>query len=110
MHRWLIAIFALHFFLSVSAFSLGDAVSPAPVVVAGTMVEPGSTASADTASPMRSAHGLMDEIPDLPDTLPRSVAVHRQPVEPGRTIAYLEVRRPVVSPDTLLRPPQHARV
>jgi hypothetical protein len=108
MHRWLIAIFALHFFLGVSAFSLGAAVLPAPAMVAATALQEAPAPTDDAAAPLVSPHGLMDELPDLPDTLPRTVAVHRQPVEPGRAIAYLEVRRPAVSPDLPLRPPQPA--
>ena len=113
MHRWLIAIFALHFVLNVSAFSLGDAslrtTDQASWIAASASVPAAETcrvsqAAASDQSP--STHGLLDELPDLPDTLARSVPVLRQPVEPGHTIHYVGVHHALLLLDAPLRPPR----
>jgi hypothetical protein len=116
MHRWLIAIFALHFVLNVSAFSLGGAAprdtelatanaasSPPPAVKSY------GEAHAAKPAPLPFAHGLMDELPDLPDTLSLLVPAFKQPVEPGRATRFRVVRRGPPMLDTPLRPPQATR-
>ncbi|MDR7150900.1 hypothetical protein J2W49_002863 [Hydrogenophaga palleronii] len=113
MHRWLIAFFALHFVLNVSAFSLGEAAPQATaqatwIAASSSALAPEfcSGAHASTSAPLPFTHGLMDDLPDLPDTLPRLVSVLRQPVEPGRAIQYLAAHRAPPSLDTPLRPPR----
>lgn len=112
MHRWLIAIFALHFVLNVSAFSLGEvprATEQARWIAASSSApaaESCGDARTSTSASLQFTHGLMDDLPDLPDTLPRLVSVLRQPVEPGRAIQYLAVHRVPPSLDTPLRPPR----
>jgi len=113
MHRWLVAIFALHFFLNVSAFSWAHAPSQAMQSATWTeAAEPASVSleghSAPGGLPSQSSgnHGLMDELPDLPDTMTRQGLVLKQPVEPGCTVARVALRKALRSPDTPLRPPQ----
>jgi hypothetical protein len=113
MHRWLIALFALHFILNVSAFSLGETALRTTAQAVWTTASPDAPAveSCDGAPAvaldhMPCAHGLLDDLPDLPDTLPRSASVLRQPVEPGRAIRYLAVHHALPALDTPLRPPK----
>ncbi|WP_439586016.1 hypothetical protein [Hydrogenophaga sp.] len=74
MRRWLLALFALQFFCSVSAFTFAntDALESSPNT-AGVVVE-ASKASLDmtvkgTMSALDAVHGLLDEIPELPECL-----------------------------------------
>ena len=113
MHRWLIAIFALHFVLNVSAFSLGEASMRTTdqstwnaASASAPAAETCRVSRAATSDQTPSTHGLLDELPDLPDTLTRSVSVLRQPVEPGHNIRYLAVHHALPSLDALLRPPR----
>lgn len=75
MRRWLVAVFALHFFLSVGAFAFGKlpgaAVSQAPVQGLVTeAVAAAQTAPDDTPKPAPVAeHGLTDTQADLPECL-----------------------------------------
>ncbi|PZO17941.1 MAG: hypothetical protein DCF26_08820 [Burkholderiales bacterium] len=115
MSRCFIAIFALHFFLSVSAFAFGEV---AVVQVAQTHTAAVSqaapaglqtTALQDTGKAESSmSHALVDEVPDLPDSLPRTLAVQKPPVDGVPLIGYRQ--RAVLPPslDGLLRPPQQA--
>lgn len=115
MRRCLIAIFALHFFLSVSAFAFGDMPrapgAPAHAATASQAATPAERSAAlqepgqDESSVN---HALVDELPDLPDSLPRPTAVQRPPVDAARIIGYRQ--RAVLPPslDGLLRPPQQA--
>ncbi|MDM7941639.1 MAG: hypothetical protein QUV35_03325 [Hydrogenophaga sp.] len=115
MRRCLIAIFALHFFLSVSAFAFGSlhgapagqaragAVLHAEAAVVVSVVSEDQV-GADTAAP----HALVDELPELPDSLPRIASAQRPPVETGPTIGYRQRAALPPSLDGLLRPPQQA--
>lgn len=114
MRRSLIAIFALHFFLSVSAFAFGDmqgaqfAQAHAAALSAASAApdaQPGlDKGKADSST----RHALVDEVPDLPDSLPRVAAAQRPPRDGGPTIGYRQ--RAVLPPalDGLLRPPRQA--
>ncbi len=115
MVRCFIALFALHFFLSVSAFAFGDVVGnplaqahPAALSQASPA---GTQAQAlqdlgTTESPAN--HALVDQLPDLPDSLPRPTTVLRPPVDGGLTIGYRQRAGLPPSLDGLLRPPQQA--
>lgn len=113
MHRWFIAIFALHFIMSVNAFSLEPVEPSAPALVA--LAPPPATEStagptggkAATALPEPGApHTLLDELPDLPDSLARTVATARPALVPASARAWLAELPPVRVPDTPLRPPR----
>jgi hypothetical protein len=111
MRRCLIAIFALHFFLSVSAFALGDwayEVAPGGSPVALSQAVQAPEAPASGATDASASHALVDELPDLPDSLPRSRAVQKPPVDGGPFIGYRQRAAPPPSLDGLLRPPQPA--
>jgi len=114
MRRCLIAIFALHFFLSVSAFAFGD-LQGSPVekahIGAALVVSTGADAASgiDTDLAESSAsHALVDELPDLPDSLPRSLAAQRPPLDRSLSIGYRQRAAFPPSLDGLLRPPQKA--
>lgn len=75
MHRWLVAVFALYFFLSASAFTFGMP-SHTPATAAHSTVAAASVEHAHTAAPEGSTpaalfadHGLSDPLPDLPECL-----------------------------------------
>ncbi|MDO8889810.1 MAG: hypothetical protein U1E02_04650 [Hydrogenophaga sp.] len=114
MRRCLIAIFALHFFLSVSVFAFGDLhgspsslahIGPTAVVSAG----PDATPGIDTGKAGSSAsHALVDDLPDLPDSLPRVFVAQRPPLDGGLSIGYRQRAALPPSLDGLLRPPQKA--
>jgi hypothetical protein len=115
MSRSFIAIFALHFFLSVSAFAFGDVV-PAPVVKAHAalaMQAPQAGADTDAMSDLGKiestlSHALADEVPDLPDSLPRALQAQKPPVDGGPTIVFRQRSALAPALDGLLRPPQQA--
>ncbi|MFN3494056.1 MAG: hypothetical protein ACK40L_06080 [Hydrogenophaga sp.] len=113
MHRWFIAIFALHFLVSVSAFSLGSTAPSAPaVVVLGALPAAASAAESPsgrtaTALPQEGApHTLLDELPDLPDSLPRSLATARPAFSPASERPWTAALPPSRVPETPLRPPR----
>ncbi|WP_300649551.1 hypothetical protein [Hydrogenophaga sp.] len=114
MRRCLIAIFALHFFLSVSAFALGGAHSAAALqapVLSALQSAPGDAESAPQGKALGEAavnHALVDQVPDLPDSLPKTVLVQRPPVDGGSSIGYRQRAAVPPSLDGLLRPPQQA--
>ncbi len=75
MRRWLVAVFALHFFLSVGAFAFGQLpgapASQAPVQgLVAEAVSAAQTAPDDTLKTAPGAdHGLTDTQADLPECL-----------------------------------------
>jgi hypothetical protein len=111
MSRRLIALFALHFFLSVSAFAFGTAhhgLATPPQAVAVSQSAP-AEAPAQQSTAFAEAtvnHALVDEVPDLPDSLPRNVLAQRSPADSGRTIGYRQHAAFPLPLDGLLRPPQ----
>jgi len=76
MRRWLIAVFALHFFLSVGAFAFGQIPgAPAPQGLVAEAVSAAQTAPDDTLKPAAGAdHGLTDTQADLPECLDATIA------------------------------------
>lgn len=111
MRRCLIAIFALHFFLSVSAFAFGDWAHERVVgsadAVSSAMLQ-ATEAPAPGAADASASHALVDELPDLPDSLPRTRAVQKPPVDGGPFVGYRQHAAPPPSLEGLLRPPQRA--
>lgn len=113
MYRRLIALFALHFFLSVSAFAFGT-VHQGPVTpthnAATSEAVPADAAAQQGEAVAEPAvnHALVDEVPDLPDSLPRNFLAQRSPADSGRSIGYRQLAAMPLSLDGLLRPPQQA--
>lgn len=90
MRRWLVAVFALHFLLSVGAFAFGQLPGAAPSQAqAQTLVAEVATAAQPAhdgtlkASPPQD-HGLTDTQPDLPECLDVLIAASSRG-EPLRT-------------------------
>ena len=115
MCRRFITIFALHFFLSVSAFAFGsmhNAAAPQAQAVSSVQAAIGGPeAGALQAKALAESvlnHVLADTVPDLPDSLPRILLAQRPPVDSAPSIGYRP--RAVLPPslDGLLRPPQQA--
>lgn len=75
MRRWLVAVFALHFLLSVGAFAFGQlpAAAPSPTQAHSLVAEAGATAQPAHDGAVKAAHpqdhGLTDTQPDLPECL-----------------------------------------
>lgn len=113
MFRCFIAIFALHFFLSVSAFAFGDVAvgqnaqgHTAAVSQAEPVGSPGTVSQDPVKAESSLSHALVDEVPELPDSLPRILAAQKTPVGNVACSGYRQ--RAVLPPslDGLLRPPQ----
>lgn len=85
MRRWLIAVFALHFFVSVGAFAFGSLPEATPpqshaqalVVDTAAMVAVAQSSPGDPSLPGAPAqdHGLTDAQPDFPECLDAPMAV-----------------------------------
>lgn len=74
MRRWLLALLALQFFCSVSAFAYTNlAAMDTPAHTAGMATEvaqaAGDAALPGTASMLDDVHALLDDIPELPECL-----------------------------------------
>ncbi len=74
MRRWLLALFALQFFCSVSAFTFAGAeVRESTVFTAAVAFEPAKDSldlkHKGAVSALDPVHGLMDDIPELPECL-----------------------------------------
>lgn len=71
MRRWLIAVFALHFFLSVGAFAFGHGHPAAPSQLSAVqgLVEAATPADSPKQASPAQDHGLTDTQPDLPECL-----------------------------------------
>jgi hypothetical protein len=72
MRRWLLTLFALQFFCSVSAFAYADTGRLAPSSPGVGMAAEASKGSTDmtlklAASALDPTHGLLDDIPELPE-------------------------------------------
>jgi len=113
MSRRFIALFALHFFLSVSAFAF-ETVTHGPATTSHTaatsQAAPAEAAAQHGEAAAESAvnHALVDEVPDLPDSLPRNLLAQRSPADSGRNIGHRQLAALPPSLDGLLRPPQQA--
>lgn len=74
MRRWLLALFALQFFCSVTAFAYASVDRLEPSSHAAGVVAEASKFSLDTplkgaVSALDPTHGLLDDIPELPECL-----------------------------------------
>ena len=68
-----------------------------------------ATSGIDTGKAGSSAsHALVDDLPDLPDSLPRALVAQRPPLDGGLSIGYRQRAALPPSLDGLLRPPQKA--
>ena len=116
MHRWFIAIFALHFVVSVSAFSLCSAAPSAPSAAAlsahlanDTATPAGANKTATALPEQGSPHTLLDELPDLPDSLARTAPAHRPVFSPAGERPWKAELPPARVPEAPLRPPRNAQ-
>lgn len=70
MRRWLVAVFALHFLLSVGAFAFGQLPGMAPLQAQQLVAEVAKPAQDGTLKATHAQdHGLTDTQPDLPECL-----------------------------------------
>ncbi len=117
--RWLVAVFALHFLLSVGAFAFGKVPAHAVLQVAAPSLqaEAATTASADTSAPegeltaaQLTDHGLSDTQPDLPECLDVFIAMSSRsaPLRTPSPPLAKDLTPPVL--DGPQRPPRGARL
>lgn len=107
MRRSLLAVFVLQLFWNMAGFALVGhryerAVTDRPSVA----VSVADVQSIDGKGLVDQAHGLLDELPDLPDSLvcgsPCNAASGPTPTHMARVVKGA----PAPSPEALLRPPQ----
>lgn len=111
MRRWLIAVFALHFFVNVGAFAFGHTSLHMPIQGAGIHSDAAAGLgtphphSVDQANTMPE-HGLTDAQPDLPDIIKPVVVVLDAPMAPPAPadVHIVTPSSPVL--DGLQRPPR----
>ncbi|QHE88423.1 hypothetical protein [Hydrogenophaga sp. BPS33] len=116
MHRWLVAVFALHFFLSASAFAFGMAPHTTPPsahsAVATASVDSSASAAPESAglADLFAEHGLglSDTQPDLPECLDVPILTSSQgaPLRTPSPPLARELTPPVL--DGPQRPPRGA--
>lgn len=113
MRRWLIAVFALHFFVNVGGFAFGHTSLHTPAL--GPVIHSDAAAGLGATHPHSVVqahtvpeHGLTDAQPDLPDVIqPEAATPGMAPPRPSPVGAR---RVPPPSPvlDGLQRPPRSA--
>ena len=114
---WLVAVFALHFLLSVGAFAFGKVPSHAvlPVAVQSLQADVATVAPADTTAPegvlsaaQLADHALSDIQPDLPECLDVFIATSSRsaPLRAPSPPLAKDLTPPVL--DGLQRPPRGA--
>lgn len=108
MHRFFIAIFSLHFFFSVCAFSFGYVGGTAFDQAHASSVQQVDAPEGVGGDEASANHALNDDLPDLPDSLPRAVFTPQPPVFRADSIVYRQIAVLHVSLDGLLRPPRQA--
>lgn len=113
MRRWLLAVFMLQLFLNVVGFAVpvqgqgqGDMLANGPAPSAAVLL---SDAQAPRPKGLADpTHGLVDDLPDLPDTLLRPAAARANKGPAPAHAGWVHAGSPAPLPDTLLRPPQQA--
>jgi hypothetical protein len=99
LRRMFIALFALHFLLSLGGFTLH---MPSPA-----LTESALTADADGLN-SSIQHGLTDDMPDMPDGLVRFVSAIKVSLAPQPVTPWVFRTRDDPLPSGLDRPPQRA--
>jgi len=109
MRRWLLAVFVLQLFWNIAGFAvMGHLHERQPADRPSVSVSVADVQSIDGKGLIDQAHGLLDELPDLPDSL-----LDRTPSEATRSlapayIAWVQRASPGPYSEALLRPPQPA--
>lgn len=109
MPRWLLAVFVLQLLWNLAGFPAVE--HPHERAQAG---EPAVTAGwADTQSPAArgpgaAANGLLDELPDLPDTLLRRATPKSSAAPTPAHTGWVQAGSPDALLDALFRPPPRA--
>jgi hypothetical protein len=107
MRQWLLAVFVLQMFWNMAGFAvLGQLHASAvadPLSVAVSVVD---AQRHDGKGLTDQAHGLLDELPDLPDTLLRQAPIKTVAGLAPAYMGWVEVGTTDPWPETLFRPPQ----
>jgi len=109
MRRWLLAVFVLQLFWNMAGFAvMGHLHEREPADRLSVSVSVADVQATKGKGLVDQAHGLLDELPDLPDSLldgaPSEAARNLAPAH----IAWVQTGSPAPLPEALLRPPQLA--
>jgi hypothetical protein len=109
MRRWLLVVFVLQLFWNMAGFAVvGQLHAQAIADPLSVAVSAADAQINDGKGLVDKAHGLLDELPDLPDTLLRRVRT-KVVAKPAPThTGWVEVGSPDPLPEALFRPPQRA--
>lgn len=111
MRRWLLAVFVLQLFWNVAGLAVPGPghehlAADRPALSAAALLAPAQTPRPKgLADP---THALVDELPDLPDTLLRPATTKANKGPAPAHAGWVHAGSPAPLPDTLLRPPQRA--
>lgn len=109
MRRWLLAVFVLQLFWNMAGFAvLGQPHAPATADPLSVAVSAADAQLHDGKGLTDQAHGLLDELPDLPDTLLRQRAPANLPAPAPVHTGWVQNGSPDPLPRALFRPPQRA--
>lgn len=109
MRRWLLAVFVLQLFWNTAGFAvLGQPHAPAMADPLSVAVSAADAQLHDGKGLADQAHGLLDEVPDLPDTLLRRTSTKTVANPAPAHMGWVQVGASDPWPDTLYRPPQRA--
>lgn len=109
MRRWLLAVFVLQLFWNMAGFAVvGHLHEREPTDRPSVSVSVADVQATHGKGLIDQAHGLLDELPDLPDSL-----LYEAPSDATRSlapahIAWVQTGAPAPLPEALLRPPQLA--
>ena len=109
MPRWLLAVFVLQLLWNLAGFPAVEHLNPHAQQAA----EPSMTAGSDTQSPVArgpgtAANGLLDELPDLPDTLLRRAPPKSSAAPAPAHTGWVQTGSPDALLEALFRPPARA--
>jgi hypothetical protein len=109
MPRWLLAVFVLQLLWNMAGFPAVK-IPHEPALAEWTLVTTASTNQhqQDNRGPSTAANGLLDELPDLPDTLLRWSAPKSAPMPAPAHTGWVQIGSPDALLEALFRPPSSA--
>lgn len=109
MHRWLLVVFVLQLFWNMAGFAVvGTLHERAPPDRSLVAVSVADAQASEGKGLVDRAHGLLDELPDLPDTLLRRVASKAVAAAFPAHAGWVQIGSPAPPSEMLFRPPRLA--
>ncbi len=109
MRRWLLAVFVLQLFWNMAGFAVvGQLQAQALADPLSVAVSAADAQINDGKGLTDQAHGLLDELPDLPDSLLRRVIIKAVASQAPAHTGWVQIGSPDPLPEALFRPPQPA--